>query len=141
MATNPGRTNLNAWWEFNETSGTRYDAHGAFDMTDVNTVGYTGSGKKGNATDFVAASSEALTRTDEAGLNFTGNWTISGWFNGHTIQNGGTVRFLTKYKASPNTDREFLIQAGSDAKPLIAVYKSDGTGVSAKWGTALTNNT
>ena len=51
--------NLISWWELNEASGTRYDSHGGYHATDVNTVGST-TGKKGNAASFVAANLEQL---------------------------------------------------------------------------------
>ena len=37
-ATNPGTTDLIAWEELNEESGTRVDAHGSNDLADDNTV-------------------------------------------------------------------------------------------------------
>lgn len=132
MPTNPVRTNLNAWWALDELSGSRLDSHGAFDLTDNNTVGYTASAKKGNASTMVSGSSESLTRDDEAGLNFTGDWTMAGWIYADAIDST-TRRVLTKYRASPVTDREFLIQISNvDNKIGFYVYKSDGTGVSAR---------
>ncbi|MBK6639703.1 MAG: LamG domain-containing protein [Rhodocyclaceae bacterium] len=141
MPTNPGQTNLNAWWDFNETSGTRVDAHGSFDLTDSNTVGY-GTGKKGNASYMLWGSVELFYRTDEAGLNFTGDWTLSGWIKSDTIDNT-TRRVLTKYKSSPNSGREFLIQVSNVDNCIgFYVYKSDGTGVSARFtSSALSANT
>ncbi len=53
------KDNLLAYWKMEEASGTRVDAHGAFDLTDNNTVGST-TGKIGNCADFVAANSETL---------------------------------------------------------------------------------
>lgn len=139
MPTNPGRTNLNAWWSLNETSGSRADSHGSFTLTDNNTVGY-GTGKQGNASFMQSGAAESLTRDDEAGLDFTGDWTLSGWINSGFIDSS-TRRVLTKYRTSPVTDREFLIQIGTDNKIILAVYKSDGAGVSAKWDTALSAST
>jgi hypothetical protein len=47
-----GSTLLNGlvhYWTLEETSGTRSDSVGSLHLTDVNTVGYTASGKSGNA--------------------------------------------------------------------------------------------
>lgn len=131
MPTNPGRTNLNAWWAFDETSGNRADSHGSATLTDNNTVGYA-AGKKGNASAMVSGSAEAFTRNDDAGLDLTGDWSMAGWIYSDYIDST-TRRVLTKYRASPNTDREFLIQISNvDNKIGFYVYKSDGTGVSAR---------
>jgi hypothetical protein len=48
---------LAAYYKLEEASGTRYDAHGANHLTDVNTVAST-TGKLGNAASLVAASGE-----------------------------------------------------------------------------------
>lgn len=32
------KVGLGNWWDFEEVSGTRYDAHGSIDLTDNNTV-------------------------------------------------------------------------------------------------------
>jgi hypothetical protein len=49
VGTNPGTTNLLAWWALDETSGTRADSHsGGYDMSLQGTPSYT-TGKVGNA--------------------------------------------------------------------------------------------
>ena len=45
---NPGTTDLVSWWELNEESGTRVDAHGSNDLADNETVLY-GTLVQGNA--------------------------------------------------------------------------------------------
>jgi hypothetical protein len=65
---NPGITGLEAWWELNELSGTRYDSHGSNDLTDVNTVGYN-IGE--NCADFESANSELLYISDNTNLSFS----------------------------------------------------------------------
>lgn len=75
---------LVAYWRMDETSGNRSDAHtGTNTLTDNNTVGFTASGKSGNAAEFIAANSEYLS----IGTNFlampTNNtpFTVCGWIN------------------------------------------------------------
>ena len=65
-------------WKMDESSGTREDAVGSNDVTDINTVG-SASGKNGNAADFVAANSEVL----ELGSGVTdqsGDFAHAMWF-------------------------------------------------------------
>jgi len=66
--TNPGLSGLVSWWSLDETSGTRYDGYGNFDLTDNNTVGYA-AGLQGNAASFVRANSEYLSVASDAALN------------------------------------------------------------------------
>jgi len=52
-------TDLVSYWELEEASGTRFDSHGANDLTDNNTVGQA-TGKIGNGADFEDGNSESL---------------------------------------------------------------------------------
>ena len=67
---------LEAYWDLNETSGTRYDSHSSYDFTDVNTVVSTENGKLGYAASFASASGEALSSTLD--IEST-SWTVAGW--------------------------------------------------------------
>lgn len=91
--------NLVSWWELEEASGTRVDAHGSNDLTDNNTVTQT-TGKVGNAGQFTYANDEYLTITDAAqtGLNITGSISLAAWVNStsrasqyHTFLSKGSV--------------------------------------------------
>jgi hypothetical protein len=75
------KDNLVSHWKLNETSGTRNDSHGTNHLTDNNTVGYSASGKLGNAAEFVAAQSEELSKTNNTSLEFSTNqdFTICMW--------------------------------------------------------------
>lgn len=76
---------LQAYWDMEETSGTRYDSTANNnDLTDNNTVGY-GTGKVGtNAAFFVRANSEYLSITDasQTGLDVAtdDDFSISFWY-------------------------------------------------------------
>ena len=72
-----------SWWELNETSGTRYDAHGSNHLTDVNTVGYD-TGKQGNAADFERDNSEYLTYSGLLG-DLDSDFSMSFWVNPETV--------------------------------------------------------
>jgi hypothetical protein len=88
------RDNLISWWELNETSGTREDAHGSNDLTSNGTggVGY-GTGKKSNAADFENGDSDYLSITDasQSGIDTAlegSAWSINLWFNSESALNG-----------------------------------------------------
>lgn len=71
--------NLVSYWELEEASGTRNDAHGTNHLTDNNTV-TQGTGKVGNAADFEDTASEYLSITDNASLSVgTGSFTLCAW--------------------------------------------------------------
>lgn len=82
-------TGLVSWWDLDEESGTRYDAIGSYDLTDVNTVGYE-SGKIGNAASFVSANSEALRYAPVTpdGLWPSSSFTISMWIKAASMGDG-----------------------------------------------------
>lgn len=61
---------LISFWELEEESGDRVDAHGANDLTPIGTPGST-PGKVGDATRFVKASSQALSHADNSDLSLT----------------------------------------------------------------------
>ena len=100
---NPGTTDLVWWYAFDEQSGTRYDAHGDYDMTDYNTVGYE-SGVQGNAADFNSSNAEYLKRAHASGLEVAGSMTICGWI---TLDATGSYRVVF-IKGTVN-DRAFQI--------------------------------
>ena len=73
--------NLIAFWELEEASGTRNDAHGSNHLTDNNTVAQ-GTGKVGNCADFELDNSEYLSIADNAALSVGDeDFTIQAWFN------------------------------------------------------------
>lgn len=58
---------LVSWWDLEEESGQRNDAHGTNHLTSVNGVG-AAAGKVGQAASFVAASSQYLSRASNSSL-------------------------------------------------------------------------
>lgn len=71
--------NLISFWKLEEASGTRVDEVSGYDLTDNNTVAQ-GTGKIGNAAEFVDANSESLTHVSNSDFQ-TGDvdWTWAGW--------------------------------------------------------------
>ena len=74
-------SNLVAYWNLDEASGTREDSHGSNDLTDNNTVG-SATGKKSNGADFESANSERLSisNANQSGLYQTGDQSIAFWY-------------------------------------------------------------
>jgi len=70
---------LMAYYPLDEHSGVRYDAHGSYDLTDNNTVGYTATGVISNAAHLNAASDEYL-NVNNAGSITPDIYTWAGWF-------------------------------------------------------------
>jgi hypothetical protein len=71
---------LISFWELNEASGARVDAHGDNDLTDNNTVTAV-AGVVGDAAEFELSNGEYLSHASNASLQM-GNidFTITGWF-------------------------------------------------------------
>lgn len=101
---------LESYWTLDETSGVRYDSHGANNLTDNNTVGYTSSGVVNNAADFVAANTEYLSISDNASLSLDGDqsFTWAGWYY---LNNASTNQVIIDKAVAPdNEDREYRLK-------------------------------
>lgn len=83
--------NLISFWELEEASGTRVDAHGTYDLTDNNTV-LQGSGKVGNCADFELDNSESLSVADNADLSGGDlDFTFCAWVNAESLGAFATI--------------------------------------------------
>ncbi len=120
-------------WDFEEESGTRYDAWGENDLTDNNSV-TRGNGVTGYAADFVAANSEYLSVTDNSTLDLVDQFTIATWSNLNTDH---IARLVSKYDVSGN--RSFVLRTTSSLCAVFS-FSADGTNItnveSAACGTA-----
>lgn len=119
---------LVAFWELEETSGTRVDAHntncsGGCDLTDNNTVGST-TGAVGTAADFINANSEYLNRTDEAdvSLGSDSDFTICAWINDPLSVNN--LAFISK---RTNSDANTEYKARTRSNGSFQFLMADGT--------------
>lgn len=96
---------LVSWWDMDEASGTRSDAHASNDLTDNNTVG-SANGKLALAADFEASNSESLSITDAAqsGMDFSTAFSIAGWYNFESLPSGsfGAMDLLAKWLSTGN---------------------------------------
>jgi hypothetical protein len=112
------RDSLVSWWELNETSGTRNDAHGSNHLTENGTggVGYA-TGKQGNAADFEKSDTDYLSITDasQTGLDLSGDFSLSFWI---------------KMEADVNTQQAILMKDGNGAnntRSYFLAYNDNGT--------------
>ena len=82
---------LVAHWRLEEASGVRADAHGGYDLSEINGVGQA-AGKLGNAASFVAGNEEVLSAADQAGLRMGDiDFTIAGWVRFDALSGGGVI--------------------------------------------------
>lgn len=109
---------LVSWWTLDETSGNRADSHASNTLTDTNTVGNT-TGKKSNAADFVAGSSERLGGS-LTGLPTSGNFTLACWYKGAAPSGDGVFGFGSG--ASTGVGRQFLVVSN---KAYFGGYSAD----------------
>lgn len=130
-------TNLVAWWELGETSGTRSDSHGSFHLTDNNTVG-SAAGKVGNAASFARASSESLSHADHADLSVgDADCTFAGWVYLDS-KPGADVAICSKDRPGAQGDGEwYLSHSHSPDRFAFTVFGASGFGS----GTGVNANT
>ena len=123
------KDSLVSWWELNEESGERADAHGSNNLTDNNTVLYT-AGKKGNAARFVAAQNEFLDIADQASLSFADvDFTLACWARLDTTT--GSHALISKWEYG-NSDREYLLRYNSTPDRFQISVSNDGTTVTSE---------
>lgn len=123
-------TNLQAFWELEEASGTRNDAHSTNHLSDVNTVTQA-AGKVGNAGQFTGANSEHLSIADNAALS-TGDidFTIAAWVYMDSKGTGFNANIIaSKYGAGgQNVDHEWWLGYTGQASDLFQLVVRPGTG-------------
>lgn len=126
-------TNLSAYWDLNESSGTRYNSAGtaSSDYTDNNTVtstaGITDSLYTGAAGQFTSTNSESLTIADSSYLS-TGDidFTLGGWVYFDTQAGEGVL----VSKQNDTSTREFLLRYDNATDKIVFdIYNGSGTSV------------
>jgi hypothetical protein len=133
--TNPGITNLVAWWSLNETSGTRYDSHGLNHLTDNNTVGYE-AGIQGNAALFLHDNAEYLSEPDAADISLGDeDFTFAFWVKFNTlVDNTGLIGKWSAQKeytiVYTNTKIYFSLANSSDVQTNVI---STGVPTTGRW--------
>ena len=118
--TNPGITDLLAYWRMEEESGIRYDSHGSYDCTFVyNNPGF-GVGKQDNALDLDGIN-QGLGIGDSPGISMGGDvsFCIGLWFKASNITSN--IRLMGKWS---DTDVKEYTIAVYDSR--INFYVRDG---------------
>lgn len=127
--------NLVAYYPLDESSGTRADALGSYDLTAFNSP-TSGAGIQGNAAEFASASSQYLEGTITANRNGK-SWFASVWVKVAASPSGGQ-NFLST--ANPTNGKGIDIAINS-SKALNWRLWTGGTFYNANFDASLTNNT
>lgn len=117
---------LQAWWDLEEGSGERRDAHGGNHLADINSVTQA-EGVAGNAAQFTAADSEYLSVADNPALSMGDiDFTLAGWVY---LDSLGTTNRALVQKFTPGGIREYrLLYYNSGARFRFSV-SPDGTAI------------
>ena len=102
------KTDLIAWYDLDEESGTRYDeTDNSHDLTDNNSCGYD-TGVVGNSADMIASNSEYLSAADHADFSpVDGDMSIMVWFR---ADNYSSNQGLVAKRRFSNSTGEYYLQ-------------------------------
>lgn len=133
---------LQAYWDFEEASGTRYDlTASAQNLTDINTVTSSASGKIGTCAVFEDANSEKFTVADSASVSVDDTWSLSYWLYIDSTKVGGAGDSHASI-GKRSADNGFLHYVQNDAGTwYLYVASGSGTFSSTKVNVALSTNT
>lgn len=127
-AETPLLTDLVAYWDLDETSGTRADSHtNALDLTDNNTV-TSGLGVDGvsAAAEFVHANSEYLSRASEASIQAGDvDFTFAAWVRVTSAGGDQLIVSKTGTAATPTIEYDLRIAAALNAV-VFGYYNGTG---------------
>jgi len=125
--------NLIAFWELEETTGTRVDAHGSNDLAENNGVG-SETGKVGTCSLHVAANNEYLNLADNTDLSSGDiDFSVQAWVWADSEHAGGIVTKKTEYRLTWNgldfywVFNNKLVQSGFNSLSLDTWYHFIGT--------------
>jgi hypothetical protein len=126
---------LVAYWNLNETDGTRYDSVGSNDLTDNNTVTQA-TGKVGSSAQFSSANSEYLSINDNEELSLGDmDFTVSAWVymtdktNNAIIEKGSGWAGESEYSLYYRDDVDrFRFHVGHGVYDDYAILNADSLG-------------
>lgn len=126
-------TSLLSYWSLEETTGSRIDTPGTFDLTDNNSTGY-GTGKQGNAADFTP--NDNLSIAEQSSLRYTGsvNLSASFWFKADTVS--GVQGLVGMYNGTSDAE-EWLVYLNGTS--LILLVRNQGAAVT--WSSSISTGT
>jgi hypothetical protein len=129
---------LNAYWKFNETSGTRLDeTTNNHDLVLFNSAIGSATGIISNAADILGTSTDVFSLQTASELAFSGaqDFTISTWI--YIDDKSASHGYITK-RDSVNNRRSYLINYGSGIDRISFTVSGDGT--SGTTSQAVANN-
>ena len=116
-------TNLEAYWKFDESSGNAADATGnGHTGTNTNTATFS-TGKVNNGAYVAHASAQYFDVASSAGLNFTGDFSVSGWFY-FTVTNQANMMASRGWDAAQAGHNWWFYYPGNNT---ISILISNGT--------------
>lgn len=115
-----------AYWKLDEESGTRYDSHAGYDLTDNGTVEFA-VGKIDNAADFISANQEYLSHIDCDGLSVAGDqdFSVAFWF--YLDAEFSTDALVSRYTGGGTNVDEYLVYYANGVRFIIRA--SDNTSI------------
>lgn len=126
-ATNPGKTNLEAWWSLEENGGDAVDSHGSNDLTETSGTIPAVTGKVNNGRDIEWDDSEYFSIASNAALSFGDEgFTIGFWVK---IESYATdrYRYILGKSDGTNNKREYSIANITNTRKVGFSVSADGT--------------
>ena len=118
------KAGLVAWYDLEEASGTRSDAHtNGLDLTENGTIG-SATGKVGDAADKTASGTDSLYHADDALFDITGDMTIAGWINFSSSDDHFAI--FSKWLGTGN-QRSYILYKPSGLRTIRFFASSDGS--------------
>ena len=117
------KAGLVAWYDLEEASGTRSDAHGSLDLTENGTIG-SATGKVGDAANKASAGTDSLYHADNASFSITGDMTIAGWINFSSATDNFAL--VSKWLGTGN-QKSYILYKPSGLRTLRFIASADGS--------------
>lgn len=117
------KSGLVAWYDLEEASGTRSDAHGSLDLTENGTIG-SATGQVGDAANKASAGTDSLYHLDNASFSITGDMTIAGWINFSST----TANFALAGKwLGTGNQRSYILYKPNGLRAMRFIASADGS--------------
>ena len=121
------KTDLVAWWDLEEASGDRLDAHtNGLDLTANGSLALISSaaGQVGDCVSKTGTSGESLYHADDALFDITGDMTIAGWVNFSSAADNFAL--AGKWLGSGD-QRSYLVYKGGGSRAINFITSLDGS--------------
>lgn len=127
-------TNLEAYWQMEETSGTRYDSHNSYNLTDNNTV-LSGTGILGTGADMESTNNEYLSVASNSIWDWTtsNDRSLSMWIKTESdITNQG---LCVRWSNEGGNNKNLLVRLNASGYVQVYVGSGSSTGVNVTGST------